>query len=89
MKKYVFLFAVLLLLTSGSRGQQGKVIDRIIEIGKTDNRTMHHLDVISNRFGGRLVGSDAYENAALWCASEFRKWGMEVIMDEAGSVPVG
>ena len=55
----------------------------------TDNRTMQHLDVISNRFGGRLIGSDAYENAALWCASEFRKWGMEVIMDEAGTVPVG
>jgi hypothetical protein len=50
---------------------------------------MHHLDVITNRFGGRLVGSDAYENVALWCASEFRKWGIEVTMDEAGSVPVG
>jgi hypothetical protein len=69
--------------------QQGKVIDRIIELGQTDNRTMHHLDVISNRFGGRLVGSDAYENASLWCASEFRRWGMEVILDEAGTVPVG
>ncbi|MDQ1332067.1 MAG: carboxypeptidase, partial [Bacteroidota bacterium] len=50
---------------------------------------MHHLDVLTNRFGGRLIGSDAYENAALWCASEFKKWGMEVIMDEAGTVPVG
>ncbi|MCU0410528.1 MAG: M20/M25/M40 family metallo-hydrolase [Bacteroidales bacterium] len=69
--------------------QQGKVVDRIIELGQTDNRTMQHLDVISNRFGGRLIGSDAYENAALWCASEFKKWGMEVILDEAGTVPVG
>ncbi len=69
--------------------QQNRVIERIIELGKTDNRTMQHLDVLSNRFGGRPVGSDAYENAALWCASEFKKWGMEVIMDEAGSVPVG
>lgn len=70
-------------------GQQSKVTQRIIEIGKSDNRVMNHLDVLCNRFGGRLVGSDAYENAALWCASEFRKWGMEVIMDEAGTVPVG
>ncbi|HOS71794.1 MAG TPA: M28 family peptidase [Bacteroidales bacterium] len=77
-----------LLMLSGN-SQQSKVIDRIIEIGRTDNRTMHHLDVITNRFGGRPVGSDAYTNAAQWCASEFRKWGMEVIMDEAGSVPVG
>lgn len=77
-----------LLMLSGN-SQQSKVIDRIIEIGRTDNRTMHHLDVITNRFGGRPVGSDAYTNAAQWCASEFRKWGMEVILDEAGSVPVG
>jgi hypothetical protein len=89
MKKYSVIFAALLVLSPVARSQQNKVVERIIELGKTDNRTMHHLDVITNRFGGRLIGSDAYENAALWCASEFRKWGMEVIMDEAGSVPVG
>jgi len=77
------------LLAAGLSAQQNKVVDRIIEIGTTDNQTMHHLDVITNRFGGRLIGSDAYENAAEWCASEFKKWGMEVIMDEAGTVPVG
>jgi len=82
-------FLVLVILAVSSMAQQSKVIDRIIELGQTDNRTMHHLDVISNRFGGRLVGSDAYENASLWCASEFRRWGMEVILDEAGTVPVG
>lgn len=87
--KKIFLPLLLVLLASGTRAQQAKVVDRIIEFGKTDNRTMHHLDVISNRFGGRLIGSDAYENAAEWCASEFRKWGMEVIMDEVGTVPVG
>ena len=80
---------IFLAININIAAQQNKVVDRIIELGKTDNRTMQHLDVISNRFGGRLIGSDAYENAALWCASEFRKWGMEVIMDEAGTVPVG
>lgn len=89
MKKYSVIFAALLALSPVIKSQQNKVPERIIELGKTDNRTMHHLDVITNRFGGRLIGSDAYENAALWCASEFRKWGMEVIMDEAGTVPVG
>lgn len=90
MKKYTFILTLILTVASISiSAQQKKITDRIIEIGRSDNRTMHHLDVITNRFGGRLVGSDAYENAALWCASEFRKWGMEVIMDEAGSVPVG
>jgi hypothetical protein len=89
MNRKLISISALLTFTLIAAGQQGKVVDRIIELGKTDNRTMHHLDVITNRFGGRLVGSDAYSNAAQWCASEFRKWGMEVIMDEAGTVPVG
>ncbi len=87
--KKIILPLLLVVLVTGLQAQQNKVVDRIIELGKTDNRTMHHLDVVSNRFGGRLVGSDAYENAAEWCASQFRSWGMEVIMDEAGTVPVG
>ena len=88
MKRIILPF-LFLMAAAGLDAQQGKVVDRIIELGQTDNRTMQHLDVISNRFGGRLIGSDAYENAALWCASEFKKWGMEVIIDEAGTVPVG
>src|SRR5512136_2627884 len=88
--KTFFLFLVIMMQASlGILAQQNKIVDRIIDLGKTDNRTMHHLDIITNRFGGRLAGSSTYETAALWCASEFRKWGMEVIMDEAGSVPVG
>jgi len=89
MIKKVFSFGVLFLIALSVFSQQLKEVEKIIDLGMTDNRTMHHLDVISNRFGGRLVGSDAYENAALWCASEFKKWGMDVIMDEAGTVPVG
>jgi len=88
MKKAI-LPLFLFLISAGVSAQHSKVVDRIIEIGTTDNQTMHHLDVIANRFGGRLVGSDAYDNAAEWCASEFKKWGMEVIMDEAGTVSVG
>jgi len=79
----------LLFIAAGLSAQQNKVIDRIIETGTTDNQTMRHLDILTNRFGGRPVGSDAYDIAAEWCASEFKKWGMEVIMDEAGTVPVG
>ena len=89
MKKILLLFVGLVFVVNTALPQQNKVIDKIIELGKTDNRTMNHLDVITNRFGGRLVGSDAYANAASWCASEFRKWGMDVITDEAGTVPVG
>ncbi len=80
---------MLVLLSVGLQAQQKKVVDRIIELGQTDNRTMHHLDVVTNRIGGRITGSNAYTNATEWVASQFRSWGMEVIVDEVGSVPVG
>ncbi|KAF5059162.1 Peptidase family M28 [anaerobic digester metagenome] len=91
MKRISLLSLVLLALVfcGHVRAQHPAVIDRIIAEGRTNNQTMQHLDILCNRFGGRLVGSDAYENAAEWAASRFREWGMQVEMDEAGSVPVG
>lgn len=84
------LTALLLLVCSGSyAGKDRKVIDKIMEISEADNQTMEHLDVLCNRFGGRLIGSDAYENASLWCAHMFEKWGLDVWMQEVGELPIG
>jgi len=69
--------------------QTNKVVNKIIEIGKTDNQTMVQLDVLCNRFGGRLLGSNAYDNAAEWVESQFKKWGMKVETPEVGTLPVG
>lgn len=69
--------------------QTDPVVKKIIEIGQTDNRTMDHLDVLCNRIGGRPIGSDAYDNATLWAATKFEEWGMQVMLDEAGELPVG
>lgn len=69
----LLIIAGLNLCTNMVYAQTDPVVERIIEIGKTDNQTMHHLDILCNRFGGRLVGSDAYENAADWAASKFRE----------------
>lgn len=66
-----------------------RVIAKIIETGTTDNRTMHHLDILTNRFGGRPIGSDAYDNAADWMLHEYGKWGIKAWKEEAGTVPVG
>ena len=90
MKKLSILFFVLsLYLPFSTSAQTDPVVEKIIEIGSTDNQSMNHLDVLCNRFGGRLIGSDAYENAAEWAAYKFREWGMEVEFDEAGEIPVG
>lgn len=87
--KFSFISVLFVFLICPSFSQTDPVMQKIVEIGRTDNRSMQHLDILCNRFGGRLIGSDAYENAAIWAASKFEGWGMEVIMDEVGALPVG
>lgn len=91
MNKFVLLSLAILfsLASTNSLAQTDPVVEQIIKLGKTDNQTMDHLDVLTNRIGGRPVGSAGYTNAANWAASKFREWGMTVQMDEAGSTPVG
>ncbi|MBO7305832.1 MAG: M20/M25/M40 family metallo-hydrolase [Bacteroidales bacterium] len=83
------LFSVLVGATAFAQVENDKVIDKIIEIAQNDNQTMDHLNVLCNRFGGRPIGSDAYDNAADWCEYMFKKWGLEVIRQEVGELPVG
>lgn len=91
MKNLLIVLSITLqiFLTHTSFSQEDPVVQKIIEIGITDNQTMKHLDVLCNRIGGRPIGSDAYTNAAEWAASKFKEWGMQVIMDEVGTLPVG
>lgn len=86
---YILMLSYFVISNLNAHAQNDPVIKNIIKIGKSDNQTMQHLDILCNRFGGRLVGSDAYENAGEWVASQFKAWGMKVEMDEAGTVPVG
>ena len=72
-----------------SQSQTDSVVAKIIQLGKTDNQTMDHLDVLCNRIGGRPIGSSAYESATIWAAMKFQEWGMEVVLDEVGELPVG
>jgi hypothetical protein len=92
MKRFSIRPAILFLLCVAAMqtvAQDTKITDKIISIAATDNRTMQHLDVLTNRIGGRIVGSDAYTNATYWAASQFKKWGLEVEIQEVGEVPVG
>lgn len=68
---------------------QKAVVEKIIEIGHQDNQATHQLDILTNRFGGRPIGSDAYENAAEWMIHEYKKWGLDAQLEEAGELSVG
>lgn len=89
MKKILILCSFLATIATQPSFAQKNVVDKIIEIGKTDNQAVHQLDVITNRFGGRLIGSDAFENAAEWMIKEYQKWGLEAHLEEAGEIGVG
>ncbi len=87
--KKSILLNLLLLLTLTVSAQKDPVIDKIINLGTTDNKVMEHMDWLSNRFGDRLLGSDNYYSACVWAVNTMRSWGMMAEMQEAGEMPVG
>ena len=89
--KYIISFLILAsaISVAQAKTKHDQVVDKIIETGNADNRTMEYIDVLSNKIGGRLIGSNAYDNAIEWCASKFEEWGLEVWVQEVGEVPVG
>ncbi len=89
MKRNILIFMAMACLSFTTVFAQEPAIKKIIETGQTDNQVMHHLDILTNRFGGRPIGSDAYENAAEWIVREFKSWGVDVELQEAGTLPVG
>ena len=72
MKRTLLIWASMACMTVHSVMAQDAAVNKIIEIGQTDNQVMDHLDVLTNRIGGRVIGSNAYDNAVEWVASKLR-----------------
>lgn len=72
MKQFLLICTAAICLSVSPTMAQDAAVKKIIEMGQNDNQVMHHLDILTNRFGGRLVGSDAFENAAEWIIRELR-----------------
>ena len=85
----IVLAATVVSFQTPPRTADDPVVRKIIELGTTDNRVMLWNDYASNRFGGRETGTNAYNDAAAWAAWQFKEWGLEAELDEAGEVPVG
>ena len=83
------ILSLLVLCAMFSLSAQDKVIRKVLETGRTDNQTMAHADFLSNRIGGRPVGSHNLQDAEAWAAGMFRSWGLEVITQEVGEIGVG
>ena len=87
-KKFLIPLMMVLALTF-SAGAQDKVVKAVLDMGRTDNRTMEHADYIARNIGGRLVGTHMLNHAEDWVAQQFRSWGLEVIVQEAIEIGVG
>ncbi|MBR7800575.1 M28 family metallopeptidase [Undibacterium fentianense] len=62
---------------------------KIVEIGLQDPQAMTWLDVLTNRFGGRMAGSDNFTHAARWTRDQMRQWGIQAELEEAAQQPLG
>lgn len=88
MKRTLTIF-LLVLMGTASLLAQDKVVGKVLELGRTDNRVMQHADYISNNIGGRLIGTRNLQDAESWVAEQFRSWGLEVMVQEVGEINVG
>jgi len=83
------IFAAAVSFQASAQTQNDPVLARIIELGTKDNQVMTWNDYASNRFGGRETGTNAYTDATAWAVWQFKQWGLDAELDEAGELPVG
>ena len=70
--------------------EQSTDVQKIIEIGTTDNQVQQHLDYLTNRIGPRLTGSEGMQAACQWARDRFEKMGLENCqLEQWGEFPVG
>lgn len=89
MKNIRILLSAALILAVITSNAQDKVVRNVLELGKSDNRTMQHDDFLANRIGGRPIGSHNLQDAEAWAAEQLRSWGLDVIIQEVGEINVG
>jgi hypothetical protein len=65
-------------------------VEKIVSVGHEESRVMDHLDVLCNRIGPRLTGSDNLTNACEWVRDRFASFGIEnARLESWGEFPVG
>ena len=82
-------FSLMALLVAVTLAAQDKVTRTVLELGRSDNRTMQHAQYIARNIGGRIVGSHMLNHAEDWVVEQFRSWGLEVTVQEAVTIGIG
>src|SRR4051812_31476548 len=75
---------------SAARASGPDDVGKIIAAGRSENQVMDHLDVLCNRIGPRLTGSDDLQNACEWARDRFAGFGLtNARLEPWGEFPVG
>ena len=88
--KHKALLLLAVLFATLSLQAQDKVTKTVLELGKTDNRTMEHADYIARNIGGRIVGSHMLNHAEDWVGSRKPSpstWASTAVPGSAGCCP--
>lgn len=84
------LAAVLFWFTAPSLlAQRDATVERVIELGRSDNRVEQHLDYLSRVIGHRLTSSSNLTRACEWAKAQFEGYGLVTFMEPWGEWPVG
>jgi hypothetical protein len=70
-------------------GTDAAVLDRLVSIGKNQNRVMDYIRELTGTIGPRLTGSPKAMKACEWAAAKFKEFGLSnVRLEEYGEMPV-
>ncbi|GAC1463502.1 MAG: M28 family metallopeptidase [Isosphaeraceae bacterium] len=78
------------LFEASTFADQKTDIEAIRAAAREGNRVMDHLDILCNRIGPRLTGSDNLQTACEWARKQFARFGLEnARLEPWGEIPVG
>lgn len=92
MKTTRIIFGLMLSALSVAIYAQGDpaTIDRIVQVGKHDDKVMSQLDELTHNIGSRLTGSPRLLKAQHWAEGKFKSFGLtNVHLEKWGEIPVG
>jgi len=64
-------------------------LERILALGRDDNRVQDHLRVLTQELGPRLTSSSNLERAERWCRDRFASWGLDARLEQYDEWAVG
>ena len=84
MKKFFALMAVLAVLAPSVAGAQGEETKDTLLRANTDTLLKHVRVLASSQYEGRMAGSQAYLDAANYCAAVLSSYGVKPFQEEWG-----